>query len=95
MIRSFREQATADLFAGRRTRANRAAVALWNVARRKLAQLDAVTQLDELRVPPGNQLEQLTRDRAGQHSIRVNDQYRICFSWTTDGPEHVEFTDYH
>ncbi|MCP2252957.1 RelE-like toxin of type II toxin-antitoxin system HigB [Prauserella aidingensis] len=57
--------------------------------------LDKAGQLDDLRVPPGNRLEQLRGDRAGQHSIRINDQWRICFTWTDSGPEHVEIVDYH
>jgi proteic killer suppression protein len=65
------------------------------VARRKLAQLDAAATLDFLRAPPGNQLEALKGDRAGQHSIRVNDQFRVCFVWTAQGPTDVEIVDYH
>lgn len=95
VIQSFLDQATADLFAGKRTKANRHAVALWSVARRKLSALDAAVTLDDLRSPPGNQLEALRGDRRGQHSIRVNDQYRLCFVWTAEGPARVEFTDYH
>ncbi|MBS3960126.1 MAG: type II toxin-antitoxin system RelE/ParE family toxin [Xanthomonadaceae bacterium] len=64
-------------------------------ARRKLAMLDAAVALKDLAVPPGNRLEALKADRAGQHSIRINDQYRICFVWTDDGPENVEIVDYH
>jgi proteic killer suppression protein len=66
-----------------------------NVARRKLRQLEIADRLDDLRVPPGNRLEALTGDRAGQHSIRVNDQYRVCFRWTPGGAEDVEIVDYH
>jgi proteic killer suppression protein len=62
---------------------------------RKLAMLDAATTLDDLRSPPGNRLEPLAGDRAGQHSIRVNDQFRLCFRWTSAGPEDVECVDYH
>ncbi len=65
------------------------------VARRKLAQLHAATTLDFLRVPPGNRLEALKRDRLGQHSIRINDQWRVCFVWTPQGPKDVEIVDYH
>ena len=68
---------------------------VWRVARRKLDQLDSVMRLDELRIPPGNRLEALSRDRRGQHSIRINDQYRICFEWTSSGPANVEIVDYH
>ena len=65
------------------------------VAMRKLAMLNQAARLDDLRIPPGNRLEALTGDRAGQHSIRVNDQFRVCFRWTDAGPEDVEITDYH
>lgn len=65
------------------------------VARRKLRQLEIASQLDDLRVPPGNRLEALKRDRVGQHSIRINDQFRLCFRWTGQGPEEVEIVDYH
>jgi proteic killer suppression protein len=95
VIQSFADHATADLFAGRQTRGNRHALAVWAVARRKLAALDAATVLDDLRSPPGNHLEPLKGNRSGQHSIRVNSQYRLCFTWTPDGPARVEFTDYH
>jgi len=66
-----------------------------NVATRKLAQLDAAETLDFLRAPPGNRLEALKGDRARRHSIRINDQFRVCFRWTKDGPEDVEIVDYH
>lgn len=65
------------------------------IAMRKLAILNQAARLDDLRVPPGNRLEALAGDRAGQHSIRVNDQFRICFRWTADGPQDVEIVDYH
>jgi toxin HigB-1 len=65
------------------------------VTRRKLVMLDAALGLDDLRSPPANRLEALRGDRAGQHSIRVNDQFRICFVWTSKGPNFVEFVDYH
>lgn len=65
------------------------------VALRKLDYLNAATRLSDLRSPPGNRLEALKRDRAGQHSIRVNDQWRICFVWTQAGPDRVEICDYH
>ncbi len=68
---------------------------VWNVARRKLDQLDSVLRLDELRVPPGNRLEALSRDRKGQHSIRINDQYRLCFEWSSSGAANVEIVDDH
>ena len=65
------------------------------VARRKLRQLEIAGRLDDLRVPPGNRLEALKGNRAGQHSIRVNDQFRVCFRWTDTGAEEVEIVDYH
>jgi len=68
---------------------------LQRIALRKLAMLDAAEVLEDLRVPPGNKLEALKGNRTGEHSIRVNDQWRICFRWTTAGPEHVEIVDYH
>jgi proteic killer suppression protein len=68
---------------------------LWNIAFRKLDALDAAVSLIDLRVPPGNRLEALKAERDGQHSIRINDQYRICFKWTDAGPEEVEIIDYH
>lgn len=68
---------------------------IMKVARRKLTMIDAAITLDDLRVPPANRLEALQGDRKGQHSIRVNDQWRFCFIWTEHGPVDVEFTDYH
>lgn len=68
---------------------------LARIAKRKLNYLDAATSLDDLRAPPGNRLEKLRGNRGGQHSIRVNDQYRICFTWHEGGPSNVEITDYH
>lgn len=68
---------------------------LERVARRKLEQLDAATTLEFLRSPPGNRLEALDQDRKGQHSIRINDQFRVCFVWTAVGPKDVEIVDYH
>jgi len=65
------------------------------MAQRKLRQLNAAERLEDLRLPPGNRLEKLQGDRAGHHSIRVNDQFRICFRWTRAGPEDVELVDYH
>jgi len=64
-------------------------------ARRKMLMLDAAETLDDLRSPPGNRLEALRGDREGQHSIRINDQWRLCFVWTTTGPSDVEIVDYH
>ncbi|NCN44153.1 MAG: plasmid maintenance system killer protein [Piscirickettsiaceae bacterium CG_4_9_14_3_um_filter_43_564] len=97
MIVSFKNQASEDIFNGKATKAARKACpqAIWHVASRKLDQLDSVIALEELRVPPGNRLEQLSGDRKGQNSIRINEQYRICFVWTESGPDRVEITDYH
>lgn len=68
---------------------------LWAVTRRKLDQLNAAVSLDSLRIPPGNRLDVLLGYRAGQHSIRISDQFRICFVWTNEGPDRVEIVDYH
>ena len=97
MIVSFKDLGTEDIFNGANTKVARRTcpVSLWSVAVRKLDQLDSVTTLDELRVPPGNRLEALSGDRKGQHSIRINDQFRICFVWTPSGPEGIEIVDYH
>ncbi|MGH7625077.1 MAG: type II toxin-antitoxin system RelE/ParE family toxin [Gemmatimonadaceae bacterium] len=97
MIRSFGDRGTEDVFNGVDSRAARRACpsSLWSVARRKLDQLDATVSLEALRVPPGNQLEALKGDRRGQFSIRVNTQFRVCFTWTADGPQGVEIVDYH
>lgn len=97
MIRTFRDAGTEDLFYGRSTKAARKVLpeSLWGVAGRKLDALDAAEQLQDLRIPPGNRLDALKGDRAGQHSIRINDRYRICFRWTDAGPEDVEIVDYH
>ncbi|MDW8327159.1 MAG: type II toxin-antitoxin system RelE/ParE family toxin [Anaerolineales bacterium] len=97
MIVSFKDKGTEDIFNGENTRAARQSCpqSLWKVVARKLDQLDSVTALSELRVPPGNRLEALTGDRKGQHSIRINDQYRICFVWSEGDPTQVEIVDYH
>ena len=97
MIVSFKDKATEDVFNGKTSKAARKACpqTIWKVTARKLDQSDTVVSLDELKVPPGNRLETLSGDRKGQHSIRINDQFRICFVWTDSGPEAVEITDYH
>ena len=97
MIKSFKNQATEDIFNGKVTKAalRLCPKDIWKIAFRKLDQLDSVLSLDELRVPPGNRLEALSGDRKGPHSIRINDQIRICFEWTETGPTDVEITDYH
>jgi proteic killer suppression protein len=96
MIRSFKNKATEDIFNGKTSKSAMRICpkSLWNIAVRKLDQLDSVVSLDELRVPPGNRLELLSKDRKGQQSIRINDQYRICFNWTEIGPIDVGITDY-
>jgi len=97
MIRSFKNSGTEDLFFGRKTKATRKSLpsSLLRQASKKLDALDSSAVLDDLRIPPGNRLEALKGDRKGQHSIRINDQYRICFRWTDSGPEDVEVVDYH
>jgi proteic killer suppression protein len=97
MIRSFHDAGTEDIFNGANTRAARQVCpeSLWKVAFRKLDQLDSVTSLADLRVPPGNQPEPLTGDRKGQFSIRINRQYHVCFLWTELGPDQVEIVDCH
>jgi proteic killer suppression protein len=97
VIKTFFDQGTKDIFNRIRSKAARRSCPekIWRVAQRKLDQLNAVVSLESLRIPPGNQLEALKEDRKGQHSVRINDQYRICFVWTDDGPDSVEITDYH
>jgi len=92
MIVSFKDADTEALAGGRRVRRF---VNIEAVARRKLRQLQIAGRLDDLRVPPGNRLEALKGDRAGQCSIRVNDRYRVCFRWTAAGANDVEIVDYH
>ncbi len=92
MIVSFADQDTADLFEGKRVRLFANILA---VAERKLQQLDSAATLDALRSPPGNRLEALLGDLKGQYSIRINDQFRLCFIWAYDGVHHVKIVDYH
>jgi proteic killer suppression protein len=92
MIVSFKDADTEALARGWRVKRF---VKIQSVARRKLRQLQIAGRLDDFRVPPGNRLEALRGERAGQHSIRVNDQYRVCFRWTMAGAEDVEIVDYH
>lgn len=92
MIRSFSCKDTQALFEGKNPKRFKAFVL---VAHRKLAQLDAAQTLSFLRAPPGNQLEALKGNRKGQHSIRINDQWRICFVWTVSGPSDVDIVDDH
>ncbi|MBW1898001.1 MAG: type II toxin-antitoxin system RelE/ParE family toxin [Deltaproteobacteria bacterium] len=97
MIRSFKNQGTEDIFNGKNNKIARKLCPrdLWKVAARKLEQIDSVAVLDDLKVSPGNRLEVLSGDRNGQHSIRINDQYRVCFKWNEENAEHVEIVDYH
>jgi toxin HigB-1 len=93
VLRLFRDKDTDAIW--RRQRSRRLDGPTQRAAWRKLAMLDAAETLADLRVPPGNRLEKLSGGRAGQHSIRINRQWRICFTWTDAGPEDVEITDYH
>jgi proteic killer suppression protein len=93
MIKSFEDRMTEAVYQGESPKGFPAD--LVKAARRKLGYLDAAVDLNDLRSPPGNRLEALGRDRDGQHSIRVNDQFRVCFIWTDEGPKDVEITNYH
>ncbi len=92
MIISFADKDTADLYSGKRVKRF---VNFASVAERKLQQLDSAAKLEALRAPPGNRLEALSGNRKGQHSIRINDQWRLCFVWKEDGVHDVEIVDYH
>lgn len=93
MIKSFRDKETEALFLRQVSR--RVPSDLFCMAWRKLAILDAAEQLEDLRIPPGNRLEKLSGDREGQHSIRINDRWRICFQWREGNAYAVEIVDYH
>ncbi len=93
VIQSFGDSSTRRVW--ERERVAGIGVDVQRSAHRKLRQLSAAGCLEDLRIPPGNRLEKLRGDRAGQHSIRVNDQFRICFAWTSAGPQDVELVDYH
>jgi proteic killer suppression protein len=97
VIRSFRDRAVEDVFDGADTPAARRACppTLWPLARRKLDQINRVRELIDLAVPPGNRLERLRGNRTGQHSVRINDQFRVCFRWEGEDAYEVEITDYH
>ena len=93
MIGSFRKKTTEAVFNGESPKGFPAD--LVKVARRKLRYLNAASGLGDLRSPPGNRLEALAGDRKGQHSVRINDQFRVCFVWTAEGPVEVQIVDYH
>lgn len=93
MIRSFKDKLTEQVAKGQSPK--RFPADLLKVARRKLAMLDNAAILDDLRAPPANRLEALKGNRAGQHAIRINDQFRLCFRWVDGNAEDVEFIDYH
>jgi proteic killer suppression protein len=97
MIHNFLTVGTEDIFNGNNTKPARKTLpsSLWSVAARKLDQLDSIQSLEELKVPPGNRLELLFGDRSGQWSIRINDQFRICFRWEEQRPNDVVIIDYH
>ncbi|HEX6910255.1 MAG TPA: type II toxin-antitoxin system RelE/ParE family toxin [Longimicrobium sp.] len=97
MIVSFKDEGTRDIWELHDSRAARKSCPqhLWSAAHRKLVLLDEADHLDELRQPPGNRLERLKRDRLGYYSIRINDQYRVCFAWGAAGAAEVEIVDYH
>jgi len=97
MIQSFKNKVTEDIFNGKNTKIARKTCpqSLWKIAPRKLDQIDSVQALEELRIPPGDNLEALSGDRIGEFSIRINYQYRICFKWASNGLGQVEITDYH
>jgi toxin HigB-1 len=97
MIKSFATQGSADIFNRLPSREARRTCpeSLWPVVRRKLDLINAAVSLNSLRMPPGNRLEALQHDRAGQGSIRINEKYRVCFVWTEQGAEQVEVVDYH
>jgi proteic killer suppression protein len=97
MIESFKDKATEHIFNGRASKIARKACpqVILSIAVRKLDQLDSVVSMNELKIPPGNRLEALSGSRKGQFSIRINEQFRICFEWGITGPAEVEITDYH
>lgn len=97
VIESFADKATEDIFNGINSTDARRCLPreLWRIAFRKLDQLDSAASLDDLKVPPGNRLEALRGNRSGEYSIRINDQYRICFEWTEPNVKNVAIIDYH
>ena len=97
MIQAFKNKGTEDIFNGKNSKYARKLCprSIWKIAARKLDQLDSVKFPDELRISPGNMREALKGMRNGEHSIRINEQYRICFQWSETGPDSVEIADYH
>lgn len=93
MIKSFRDRTTEAVFKGESPKGFQSSIL--KTARRKLVMIHAAVDLNDLRIPPSNHLEALKGDRKGQHSIRINDQFRVCFVWTKAGAENVEIVDYH
>jgi proteic killer suppression protein len=97
MIKTFKSAGTEDIFDGKASRTARRCCpqSIWPVARRKLDQINRVREINELEVPPGNRLECLKGNRENQYSIRINQQYRICFTWEEGHAYEIEITDYH
>ncbi len=97
MIRSFKNQGTEDIFDEKNSKVAQKLCPqnLWKITARKLEQVDSATNLNDLKVPPGNRLEALSGNRDGQYSIRINDKYRVCFEWSNDNADNVEIVDYH
>ena len=97
MIVGFKDPGTEDVFNNVDSKAARRTCpsSIWRVAQRKLYYMQSAALLKDLRSPPGNELEKLHGNRDGQHSIRINEKYRICFFWTDEGPDQVEITDHH
>ena len=97
MIVSFANKGTEDVYNGVGSASARRTcpTSLWPVARCKMDQIESAASLDDLKAPPGNRLERLRGDRRGQYSIRINERYRVCFRWTSQGAEQVEVADYH
>ncbi len=97
MIQSFRDSTTEDIYNGIRSKKalKRLPTHLWKLVYRKFYFLENALSLNDLKIPPNNHLEKLKGDRKGQYSIRINEQYRICFAWSPDGPKNVEIIDYH
>jgi toxin HigB-1 len=96
MIKSFKDKKSEDLYNGINSKeARKIPSSIWNTVARKMDQLNAAVALEDLKAPPGNRLEALSGKFKGLYSVRVNDQYRIVFKWSPEGPESVEVTDYH